>query len=299
MFVNGVEVEDTYCECFDAYFSRVIVTAYNHCLAETAAREMTGFATSVIMCPAEAGIERMMRFDETPDGRAGVSVLICHPSKKTLQSQLIARIGQCVLTAPTANAFDGLRDAEERFDAGNKLRYFGDGFEREVEVSGRKCWAIPIMEGDFIVENDFGIVKGVAGGNVFIMGENQPSALSAALAAVDSIKNMEGVITPFPGGIVASGSKVGARKYTFLKATTNERYAPSLRGRVELDIPENVSAIYEIVINGLSEEVVGEAIRRCILSATRIPGVVKISAGNYGGKLGKYRIYLKDVLGDL
>ncbi len=296
MFVNGVEVEDTFCECFDVYFSRVVITAYNHCLAETAATEMTGFATSIIMCPAEAGIERKLGFDETPDGRAGVSVLICHPSKKSLQNQLIARIGQCILTAPTANAFDGLEDAEERFDAGNKLRYFGDGFEREVEVSGRKCWAIPIMEGDFIVENDFGIVKGIAGGNLFIMGENQPSALSAAIAAVDSIRNMEGVITPFPGGIVASGSKVGANRYTFLKATTNERYAPSLRGKVDLDIPENVNAIYEIVINGLSEELVREAIKKCILSATKIPGVVKISAGNYGGKLGSCNIWLKDVV---
>ncbi len=297
MFVNGVEVEDTYCECFDVYVSRVIVTAYNHCLAETAAIEMTGFATSVIMCPAEAGIERKLGFEETPDGRAGISVLICHPSKKTLQNQLVARIGQCVLTAPTANAFDGLSEAEERFDAGNKLRYFGDGFEREVEVSGRKCWAIPVMDGDFIVENDFGIVKGVAGGNIFIMGENQPSALSAAIAAVDAVRNMGGVITPFPGGIVASGSKVGSNKYKFLKATTNERYAPTLRGKVELEIPENVKAIYEIVINGLNEEVVKEAIKRCILSATRIPGVVKISAGNYGGKLGKYKIYLSDLFG--
>ncbi len=296
MLVNGVEVEDTYCEAFDVYVSRVVVTAYNHCLAETAAREMSGFATSVIMCPAEAGIERHMSFEDTPDGRAGVSVLICHPSKKKLQNQLIARIGQCILTAPTANAFDGLRNAEDRFDAGNKLRYFGDGFERQVEVAGRKCWAIPIMEGEFIVENDFGIVKGVAGGNIFIMGKDQPSALSAAIAAVDSIREMEGVITPFPGGIVASGSKVGANKYSFLKATTNEKYSPALRGKVELEIPENVNAIYEIVINGLGEEVVAEAMKKCILAATRIPGVVRISAGNYGGKLGKYRIYLRDLI---
>ncbi len=295
MFVNGVEVEDTFCEAFDVYVSRVVITAYNHCLAEIAAKEACGFATSMIMCPAEAGVEKTLSFEETPDGRAGISILISHTSKKALKNQLIARIGQCVLTAPTANAFDGLESAEDRFDIGNKLRYFGDGYEREVEVNGRKCWAIPVMEGEFVVENDFGVVRGVAGGNVFIMGVNQPSALSAAMAGVNAVKEMEGVITPFPGGIVASGSKVGANRYRFLKATTNEKYVPSLRGVVDSEVPEGVGAVYEIVINGLSEEVVAEAIRRCILAATRIPGVVKITAGNYGGKLGKYRIYLKDL----
>ncbi len=295
MFVNGVEVEDTFCEAFDVYVSRVVITAYNHCLAEIAAKEACGFATSMIMCPAEAGVEKTLGFEETPDGRAGISILISHTSKKALKNQLIARIGQCVLTAPTANAFDGLESAEDRFDIGNKLRYFGDGYEREVEVNGRKCWAIPVMEGEFVVENDFGVVRGVAGGNVFIMGVNQPSALSAAMAGVNAVKEMEGVITPFPGGIVASGSKVGANRYRFLKATTNEKYVPSLRGVVDSEVPEGVGAVYEIVINGLSEEVVAEAIRRCILAATRIPGVVKITAGNYGGKLGKYRIYLKDL----
>ncbi len=295
MFVNGVEVEDTFCEAFDVYVSRVVITAYNHCLAEIAAKEACGFATSMIMCPAEAGVEKTLGFEETPDGRAGISILISHTSKKALKNQLIARIGQCVLTAPTANAFDGLESAEDRFDIGNKLRYFGDGYEREVEVNGRKCWAIPVMEGEFVVENDFGVVKGVAGGNVFIMGVNQPSALSAAMAGVNAVKEMEGVMTPFPGGIVASGSKVGANKYRFLKATTNEKYVPSLRGVVDSEVPEGVGAVYEIVINGLSEEVVAEAIRRCILAATKIPGVVRITAGNYGGKLGKHRIYLKDL----
>ena len=296
MFVNGVEVEDTFCEVFEVYISRVIVTAYNQCLAENAAREMCGFATSIIMCPAEAGIERILNAEETPDGRAGVSTLICHPSKRALKNQLIARIGQCVLTAPTANAFDGLKDAEERFDAGNKLRYFGDGYEREIIVNDRKCWAIPIMEGDFIVENDFGIHRGIAGGNIFIMGKNQPSALSAAIAAVDAVKMMDGVITPFPSGIVASGSKIGANKYTFLKATTNEKFAPTLRNIVDSKVPTEVEAIYEIVIDGLNEKLVSEAIRKCILAATKVPGVVKISAGNYGGKLGKHKIYLKDLI---
>ncbi len=295
MLVNGVYVEDTFCEAFDAYVARVVITAYNYCLAEVAAKEMSGFATSIIMCPVEAGIERFLDYDETPDGRAGVSVMLFHPSKKALRRQLIERIGQCVLTAPTANAFDGLGKEEDRFDVGNKLRYFGDGFEKETSVAGKKCWAIPTMEGEFVVENDFGIAEGVAGGNIFIMGETQASALSAAIAAVDSIKNMEGVITPFPGGIVASGSKVGGRKYTFLKATTNEKYSPVLKNTVESEVPDNVNAIYEIVINGLSLKHVKSAMRKCILAATKVDGVVKISAGNYGGKLGKYKIYLREL----
>ncbi len=293
--VGGVEIEDTFCEVFDVYVSRVVITAYNRNLAKIAANEMSGFATSVIMCPVEAGIERHLSADETPDGRAGVSVLLCHPSKKTLQRQLIERIGQCVLTAPTANAYDGLKEEKDRFDAGNKLRYFGDGYEKLIEVQGRKCWSIPIMEGEFIVENDFGIAKGVAGGNIFIMGENQASALNAAIAAVDAIRDMEGVITPFPGGIVASGSKVGSKKYKFLKATTNESFVPALRNVVESKVPENVEAIYEIVVNGLDLECVKNALKKCILAATKIKGVVKISAGNYDGKLGKHKIYLKEL----
>ena len=296
MKLNGVEIEDTFAELFDVKVARILVTAYDYELAEIAAREATGFGTSIIMCPAEAGVEGKARPEETPDGRPGVYIQICHPSKKTLEQQLVARIGQCVLTAPTANAFDGLPDAEERVDTGNKLRYFGDGFEKQVEIGGRKAWAIPIMEGDFIVENDFGVVEGIAGGNFFIMGENQPAALLAAKAAVEAISNVEHVITPFPGGIVASGSKVGAKKYKFLKATTNERFAPTLKGRIESGVPENVNAIYEIVINGLSIEAVKKAMKAGISAATKVPGIVKISAGNYGGKLGKHAVYLGELL---
>ncbi|AEA47209.1 formylmethanofuran--tetrahydromethanopterin N-formyltransferase [Archaeoglobus veneficus] len=296
MKLNGVEIEDTFAEAFDIYVARVLITAYDYGLAEVAATEATGFGTSIIMCPAEAGIEGKAKPEETPDGRPGVYIQICHPSKKTLEQQLIARIGQCILTAPTARAFDALPDAEERFDTGNKLRYFGDGFEKQLEIGDRKVWAIPIMEGDFIVENDFGVVQGVAGGNFFIMGENQPAALAAARAAVDAISSVKHVITPFPGGIVASGSKVGANKYKFLKATTNERFAPSLKGQVESDVPEGVNAIYEIVINGLSVEAVSEAMRAGIMAAVKVPGIVKITAGNYGGKLGRHAIYLKDLL---
>jgi len=295
MKLNGVEIEDAFAECFDIKIARILITAYDYDLAEIAAREATGFGTSVIMCPAEAGVEGKSKPEETPDGRPGIYVQICHPSKKKLEQQLIARIGQCILTAPTASAFDALPDAEERLDTGNKLRYFGDEFERLLDVGDRKVWAIPIMEGDFIIENDFGVVNGIAGGNFFIMGENQPSALAAAKAAVDIIADIEHVITPFPGGIVASGSKIGANKYKFLKASTNERFAPTLKERVDSDVPKEVNAIYEIVINGLSIEAVKNAMKAGILAAVKVPGVIKITSGNYGGKLGKHAIYLEEL----
>ncbi|MCD6494047.1 MAG: formylmethanofuran--tetrahydromethanopterin N-formyltransferase [Archaeoglobaceae archaeon] len=296
MKVNGVEVEETFAEAFGIKVARVLITGYDYYWAWVAANEATGFGTSVIMCPAEAGIEKKAKPSETPDGRAGYYIQICHMSKKGLEEQLLARLGQCVLTAPTAAAFNGLPDVEDKFDTGFKLKFFADGYEKEVEVGGRKCWAVPMMEGDFIIENDISYVDGVAGGNFFILAETQPSGLAAAKAAVDAIMDLEGSITPFPGGIVASGSKVGANKYKFLKATTNEKFAPTIRDQVEgTQIPENVKAVYELVINGINEDAVKEAMKVGILTATKIPGVVKITAGNYGGKLGKYIINLNEL----
>ncbi|MFW6128362.1 MAG: formylmethanofuran--tetrahydromethanopterin N-formyltransferase [Halobacteriota archaeon] len=297
MNVNGIEVEDTYAEAFDIKISRFLVTAYDYHWALVAAREATGFGTSIIMSPAEAGIERRALHSETPDGRAGYYVQICHMDDKKLENQLIARIGQCILTSPTASVFDGLTDSETKFDTGNKLRYFGDGYETSVERYGRKIWEIPVMQGKFEIEDKIGYTKGIAGGNFFIMGENQPSALSAAKAAVESIEDVEGVITPFPGGIIASGSKVGANKYSFLKASANEKYSPQLKDKVQgSKIPSGVNAVYEIVINGISIDAVKEATRTGILAASKIPGIVGITAGNYGGKLGKHMIYLNELV---
>ncbi|RLI84253.1 formylmethanofuran--tetrahydromethanopterin N-formyltransferase [Archaeoglobales archaeon] len=296
MKVNGVEVEDTFAEAFGIKIARVLITAYDYDWAMVAATEATGFGTSVIMCPAEAGVEMKVPPSETPDGRPGVYIQICHMSKKGLEEQLLARLGQCVLTAPTTAAFNGLPDAENKFDTGFKLKFFADGFERELEMGGRKCWAVPMMQGEFIIENDIGYVDGVAGGNFFILAETQPSGLAAAKAAVQAIMDVEGVITPFPGGIVASGSKVGANKYKFLKATTNEKFAPTLKDKVEgSNIPENVNAVYELVINGLNIDAVKKATKVGIEAATKIPGVVKITAGNYGGKLGQHLINLHEL----
>ncbi|KAF5069381.1 Formyltransferase/hydrolase complex subunit D [anaerobic digester metagenome] len=294
MEYNGVPIDDTYAEAFPAWISRVIITAATKDFARAAAVEATGFATSTIGCPCEAGIEEYLSGDRTPDGRPGFAILICNPSKKKLKEQLIERIGECILTAPTTAAFNGMPDAEEKIPV--KLHFFGDKFEYEVTVGDRQCWAIPIMEGDFVVEEEYGAVKGVAGGNFFIMGENQMAALMGAKAAVDAIDDLSGVITPFPGGMVASGSKIGSR-YKFMNASTNEAYCPTLREKVpDTKVPANVGALYEIVIDGVDEAAVRNAMAVGVKAAAKIPGVVFISAGNYGGTLGPVMIHLKDLI---
>jgi formylmethanofuran--tetrahydromethanopterin N-formyltransferase len=226
--INGVEIEDTYAEAFSIKIARVLITAATKRWAMAAAIETTGFATSVIMCPAEAGIEKLASPSETPDGRPGVYIQICNFKYETLEKQLIDRIGQCVLTAPTTAVFNGLPEAEKQFDTGAKLRFFGDGMESITQIAGRKMHKIPIMGGDFLTEENIGAVTGIAGGTIFIFGDSQMSALTAAEAAVDAIAELEGTITPFPGGVVSSGSKSGANKYKFLKATANERFCPSI-----------------------------------------------------------------------
>lgn len=284
-------IEDTFAEAFDIKISRFLITALNYDLALECARETTGFATSIIMCPAEAGIDVLASPDETPDGRVGVYVMVCHPSEEKLEKQVLMRIGQCVLPFPTTYVFDGIQGGK-KFKIGYKIKFFGDGFEEVIELGGRRCWKIPIMEGEFIIEETIGYVDGIAGGNFIIMAESQPSALIAAKLAIDAISNVEGVITPFP--IVSSGSKIGS-KYRFLKASTNERFCPSLRDRVNSDLPENVKCVYEIVINGLNLDVVKKAMKVGISSAMKVPGVVKITAANFDGKLGRHKIWLRDL----
>jgi formylmethanofuran--tetrahydromethanopterin N-formyltransferase len=294
MELEGVEIDDTFAEAFPIKVARVLITAVNERWAMEAARETTGFGTSVIGCPAEAGIDKTLTAEETPDGRPGVAIMICHFKKDGIKEQLLGRLGQCVFTAPTTAMFNGL-DAEEKLPI--KLHFFGDGFEYEKEVGGRKVWGIPMMEGDFICEEEYGVQAGVAGGNFFILAKDQMSALIAAENSVAAIRQVEGTITPFTGGVVASGSKVGS-KYKFMHASTNEKFCPTLRDKVEgSQIPEGVNGVYEIVINGVSEEAVKEAMRIGIKAAVKVPDVVKISAGNFEGKLGKYQFQLKDVLG--
>jgi len=296
MEINGVEIEDTFAEGFPIKVARVLITAVTERWALVAAREATGFGTSVIGCPAEAGIECVVGRDETPDGRPGVYIQICNMNYKNLENSLLYRIGQCVLTAPTTAVFNGLPEAEKQFDTGKKLKFFGDGFQQERGYCDRGVCVIPVMSGDFVVEEHIGAVDGIAGGNFYIMAQNQASALMAAEAAVGAIDRIRGVITPFPGGVVASGSKVGSR-YKFLMASTNERFCPTLRGEGVCTLPEDINASYEVVINGMDREAIEESMRAGIKAACTVSGVVKISAGNFEGKLGPHHFHLREILG--
>jgi len=290
---EGVEIEDTFAEAFPIKVARVLITAVNEKWVMEAAKETTGFGTSG--CPAEAGIEKILSQEETPDGRPGVAIMICHFKKEGVKRQLLARLGHCVMTAPTTSMFNGL-EAEEKLPI--KLQFFGDGFEYEKEVGGHKVWAVPIMGGEFICEEEYGVKTGVAGGNFFILAKNQMSALTAAEDAVSAIGQVEGTITPFTGGVVASGSKPGSQKYKFMHATINEKFCPTLKDKIDAsELPADVNGVFEVVINGLSEEAVSEGMQAGIKAAVKVPGVVKITAGNFGGKLGKYQFRLKDVLG--
>jgi len=262
----------------------------------TAAATATGFATSVIMSPAEAGVEGIVPPEKTPDNRVGVLIQIYNRNRFELKNQMILRIGQCIMTCPTASAFDAMPNAKRKLKVGRSLRLFGDGFQKKGMVGNRKVWKIPVMEGEFIVEDNFGAANAVAGGNFLILAKDGSSGLKAAEEAAKAIKNKTSeVILPFPGGICRSGSKAGSLKYK-LQASTNHPFCPQLKILVpDSQLPENVNCVYEVVINGLTVEAVKRAMGEGIRAAARIPGVVRISAGNYGGKLGPYKAFLKEV----
>jgi len=294
---EGCLIDDTYAEMFPMWAGRVLITAENEKWALTAARNATGFAASIIASPAEAGIEGVRPADETPDGRIGVIIQLYHRTRRELKSQMISRIGQCVMTCPTTAAFDALTKARRRLKVGRSLRLFGDGFQKKDTIAGRTVWRIPVMEGEFVVESRFGAWKAVAGGLFIIMAESRKAGLQAAEQSVDAIKEkVKGVILPFPGGICRSGSKVGSKKYK-LNASTNHPFCPRLRKLVsDSRVPDDVNNVYEIVINGLNVDVVKKGIAEGIKAAVRVPGVVKISADNFGGKLGPFKAYLKEIL---
>jgi|YelNatPaOPRAMG01_1025707.scaffolds.fasta_scaffold37641_2 formylmethanofuran--tetrahydromethanopterin N-formyltransferase len=295
---HTVKVADTFAEMFPLWVGRVLITADNEKWALTAAEVTTGFATSVIMAPAEAGVEGFVQKDKTPDGRVGALIQIYNRNRFDLKSQMILRMGQCIMTCPTTSVFDALPNAKRRLKIGRSLRYFGDGFQRKGLVGNRRVWRIPVMEGEFIVEDSFGAMEAVAGGNFLILAKDKASGLLASEEAVKAIRNSGAeVIMPFPGGVCRSGSKAGSLKYK-LKASTNHPFCPSLKKVVpDSQLPEEVNCVYEIVINGLTLEAVKKAMGEGIKAALNVPGVVKISAGNYGGKLGPYKAFLKEVLG--
>ena len=292
MHIRGVEIVDTFAEAFPMTAARVIVTACNSEWANIGATAATGYASSVIGCDAEAGIERELATHETPDGRPGYSLLFFAFSRDALQKALVNRVGQCLLTCATTAVYSGLDgDEGKSVRVGGNLRYFGDGWQISKQIDGKRYWRIPTMDGEFLCEDSFGTTKGVAGGNIIISAKSQTDALAAAEAAVRAMRGISGVLLPFPGGIVRSGSKVGS-KYTGLKASTNESYCPTLCGVVKSELPEGANAVYEIVIDGLTLALVERAMREGIFAACKIPGVLQITAGNYGGKLGPFHIRL-------
>jgi formylmethanofuran--tetrahydromethanopterin N-formyltransferase len=292
MRINGVEIEDTFAEAFRMWGARLIITAATPPWARTAAQVATGFATSVIGCGCEAGVERELAPEETPDGRPGASALFFVTSSKAMEQLLLLRIGQGVMTCPTTACFNGL-EGEKEIKVGASLRYFGDGFQSSKLLAGRRLWRIPVMEGEFLVDETFAMTRSVGGGNFLVLGENADTTLAAAEAAVSAMKGVRQVIMPFPGGIVRSGSKVGST-YRFLRASTNTAFCPTLRAQVETALPDGVNSVLEIIINGLSETSVREAMRVGIEAACQ-PGIVRISAGNYGGKLGQFQIALQEL----
>jgi formylmethanofuran--tetrahydromethanopterin N-formyltransferase len=297
MQLRGVEIIDTFAEAFPIKATRLIITADQLRWATTAATVMCGNATSVIACDVEASIEQVVAPDESPDGRPGVSVLVFGFKTEALAKALQARVGQCVLTCPTTACYNGIRNCpkEKQIRIGGGIRYFGDGFQVAKKFEDRRFWRIPTMDGEFVCEDYFGTVTGVAGGNLLICGTNSSAALVAAEAAVAAIGMGTDVALPFPGGIVRSGSKVGSR-YPALKASTNDAYCPSLRGLTKTELPPSCHAVYEIVIDGLSFEAVQSAMKRGLHAAAASPDILRITAGNYGGKLGKHHFYLRELL---
>ena len=295
MHFNGVEIEDTFAEAFKMRGARLIITAVNEKWALTAAQVATGFATSVIACGGEAGIEGVIPADETPDGRPGVSILVFTMGRKGMEDQLMRRVGQCIMTCPTTACFNGL-ESTDKAKIGGTLRYFGDGFQISKLLDGRRLWRIPVMEGEFLVEESFGVQKAVGGGNFLILGESAEATLAASEQAVEAMRQVKGVVMPFPGGIVRSGSKTWSQ-YKFLRASTNTAYCPTVRSQTDTALPEGVNSTLEIVIDGLDEGAVREATRVGVQAACQ-PGIVRISAGNYGGTLGQFQFHLQEILGE-
>jgi formylmethanofuran--tetrahydromethanopterin N-formyltransferase len=292
--VNGTLIEDTFAEAFGMRYVRLIVTAADEYWLDAGLRELTGYSSSVIACDAETGTERRLPVSETPDGRPGAAVLLFGFSTDALSKSVPNRVGQCVMTCPTSAVYDGLPQAEARIPLGKKIRFFGDGYQKSKQVAGRRYWRIPVMDGEFLVEDAVGAERGVAGGNIIVQSVDQEAGLAAVRLATEAIWKLPGVITPFPGGVARSGSKVGSR-YKGLIASTSDAFCPTLRGRVESKLHPEASCAYEIVIDGVSEQAVAGAMAAALRAAAG-PGVVAITAGNYGGKLGKFQFHLRQLL---
>ncbi len=294
MLIGDTQIIDTFAEAFRLRFARLVITAHDEHWLDAALRAACGYGTSVIGCDAEIAVESRLGPGETPDGRVGATVLAFSFGAEPLGMALANRTAQCLLTCPTASVFDGLPQAGERGPLGRHIRFFGDGFEKSKVIDGRRHWRVPVMDGEFVVEETVGIEKGVGGGNFMLQGVGLDETLAAARRAVAAIAGVPGTITPFPGGVVRSGSKVGSR-YDSLKASTNEAFCPALMGRVETALVPGAACCLEVVIDGVDETAVAAAMAIGIRAAVG-PGVLAVSAGNYGGKLGKFHFHLRQVL---
>jgi formylmethanofuran--tetrahydromethanopterin N-formyltransferase len=298
--VNNVEVENTFAEAFDMYIGRILITALNRRWSYLSTQEAKGLGVSATMGPGETGIESEVQVDATPDGRPGHILDVGHSNRKELDYWLIARIRKCVIPVPTTAAFNALPDNSTDYFVdieGTPIQLFGDGFEEIVSKFGRELYKIPRMDGFFYIETKLGVCKGIAGGNFLILAESQPTALLAAEAAVDAMKSVSHIFNPCAGGVAASGTKVGGRKYKEAVATTNDAYNACIRDLVpETKLPDDVNCVYELFVNGIYLENIKEAMKLGIEAATSVDGVKKITAGNYGGSLGKIKIQLSDVL---
>jgi len=297
MNINGVTIDETYAEAFGMKATRIIITALNHRWARHAAEAMTGFATSVIGCGIEAGIEKKLAADDTPDGRPGVTVLLFGMSTKDLGKQLEKRVGQCILTSPTSAVFAGM-SGDKTINLGKNIRFFGDGYQISKLIDGRRYWRVPVMDGEFIAEESTGYCSAVGGGNFLVLAKSQAQALTACEAAIDAMQDLPNVIMPFPGGVVRSGSKVGS-KYKALPASTNQAFCPTLRGLTQTALSADIESVMEIVINGLTESDIRSAMRAGIDAVCELgtdSGIMRVSAGNYGGNLGKFHFHLREIM---
>lgn len=297
--INGVTIDDTFAEAFPMKATRLVITARNATWARHAAVAATGFATSVIACGCEAAIEREIEPDASPDGRPGIAILLFSMSGKELAKQVERRVGQCVLTCPTTAVYAGITEGEA-IALGKNLRFFGDGWQIAKMIDGVRYWRVPVMDGEFVAQETTCVIKGVGGGNLLLLARDPDAALAGAEAAVEAMRRVPGAIMPFPGGVVRSGSKVGS-KYAALPASTNDAFCPTLAGLApRTELTDETRCVLEIVVDGLSEADVANAMRAGIEAVTARgaqAGVTRISAGNYGGKLGPFHFHLHRLCG--
>ncbi|MCZ6525836.1 MAG: formylmethanofuran--tetrahydromethanopterin N-formyltransferase [Gammaproteobacteria bacterium] len=297
MNINGVTIDNTFAEAFPMKATRLILTAMTLKWAYRAANSLTGFASSVIACDCEADIERELSPDETPDGRPGIAVIIFAMSKSKLQEQVLKRVGQSVMTTATSACFAGSH-SENMMPLGKSIRYFGDGYQISKKINDLRFWRIPVMHGEFLCEETTGIVPAIGGGNFLVLAKTARHGLTACEKAVKAIRKVNGAVTTFPGGIVGSGSKIGS-KYKFMPASTNEAFCPTLKGQVKSELTDEIGSVLEIVIDGLNEKAISEAMSAGIMAVCEYgpeKGIYRISAGNYGGQLGPYHFHLWDIL---